>query len=1290
MVGQRYSAYEEQFLMESSYAPGGIVIYYADGDKEIVHVNQYVVDLFECDSVDDFLDYVGGSFRNCVCEDDIDAIENSIWGQVENRNGFDHVFYRIRTKTGRLVVVSDFGRLTHDELHDRPLFQVFVSKVSSTSTMDWLTSLPSMMRFHELARMGTAKMFDNGERPVAIAFDIMGMKSFNTRFGRDEGDRLLCAFADVLRGQFGNEACSRFAEDHFYAFSVEDGIEQRIERIFDDYHNADFERVPPLRVGIYALDAGDDIVAVGFDRAKLACDLDRKTWKSHYEWFTDEMRTAARLRSHVINNLDQAIAEGWIRPYYQAIVRATTGDICNEEALARWDDPEFGMLMPNQFIPDLEDAGLLHKLDMHIVDCVIEDMLTKRKQGVSVVPVSMNFSLRDLLQLDLTQEIAARADAAGIPRGLLRIELTESVASSNPDSLREQLEAMHAAGFEVWMDDFGSGYSSLNTLQEFDFDLIKLDMGFLRGTQGPKQRVILAGVVQAAGKLGVGTLAEGVECAEQAAFLESIGCDMLQGYFCAMPHDLQSIIGHSHGPNDYHREPYAEKAYWSSVSLLSLTDLAESDEKAVDWAPVTEYPACVIECRSGTWRILRSNRPCREFLDSVGVLSLEASDLVANPAECDMDKKFCDAAERSRESGTWEHVGGPWEYGSGYQFYTRSAVSTAGADSFMLVGVPTMLGSSLGAYGDVPVAYAVLRLIFNEDRSEAVDGEYVYANDMYCEMSGVDPNEIVGKRYLKTVTNGSPMWLPYCYRALKENRRVHDMAYGPEFGHWLSFYVAPTPMEDCFVFACALADDERREHEEILKGLDTSALIIEIADTFNGELSYEVAMDHLLESVSRVIHPERLYIYERNEKTTTNTFEWCAPGVTPQIHMLHDIDNAEFELWDELLTQDTVVVIDDVEKLKGVSERMYEKLTRRGIQRTLAIPFYSDSELIGYLGADNYVLDKSLDTRRLLETVSSFVSARIVSQRLLTRVRRLGTHDELTDMLSRRGVDLAIAERLSEHPDEPFALALMDIDDFKIMNDVNGHDVGDKALGLLSDIVKDAFPSHAILGRNGGDEFVAMLQGPDVARIDDILWQIVTADTGFEHEGQHFRTSLSIGYALCPLQAENLRMAYSMANAALYTVKLSGKSGFRRYSHLMKSQYRMQTGFTPRDLAENVPGGVVVHLPGDGKILFANDELIDIFGCQNLSDFMRLTGGTFAGLMHPDDRDRVRQELDAQMTLDDVGHKDFVNYRIVTKQGTVKNVENNGRLVELDSVGKVFYELIVDINERNERNDRFA
>lgn len=1284
MHGPYRENYIERLSVDSERAPGGIMAYYADGDEEIIHVNQYVIDLCECESIDDFLELTQGSFRGFVNAEDVEAAEDSIWGQVDEHDNFDHLYYRVKTKTGKLVSVEDFGRLEERD-GQRPVFHVFIAEMSAGHSVDWLTGLPDIARFNKLSRLAVNTMAKRGEKPAVAALDLVGLKAFNAEYGRDEGDKLLQVFADVLRRHFGSEACSRFAEDHYYAFAPESELQNRIEAVFEDFRTANDGRVLPVRCGAYACEAGEDIIEIGTDRAKIACDRDRKTWKSHLIWFNDELREEERLRIYVLEHVERAIKERWIRPHYQAIVRAATSDLCGEEALARWVDPTYGMLSPAQFIPVLEEAGLQYRVDMHIVDCVIADMVVKREHGVHIVPVSINLSQRDLAQIDIADEIARKADAAGIPRRYLNVEVTESVVSNDINLLKSQISALHEAGFEVWMDDFGSGYSSLNVLQKLDFDVVKLDMQFVSSLEdSEKSRTIIEGIMKTIAQLGVNTLAEGVETEQQARFLESIGCNMLQGYFHSHPITLEEVVDRFEAGHGRHRELPDEAAYWSTIGRLDLIDSASSlDSQRAKTELTTEYPVGVYEYRDDSWRIIRANMPFRSFLDDVGIMPMSASPLKVFSVGPAPEKEFQAAADRCLETDAWEMIAGALEDNSGFRFYIRTVASTAGANAFLVAGVPTMLGAALGAYGDVPAAYAVFRVDVEEGSHEVKASRFIFANTMYCDWVGFERAELVGKTLEMDLPGASPLWYPYSYRAAVLGEFVQDIVYSPEVDHWLNISVAPSPINGCCSYAFSIADDERRERQEMIKGRDTSDHIIDITNALSREGDYETAMNDALEAMSKVVKAEHLYLFEQNGNKTDWVFEWCAEGIKPRLGMLRFLRNLDLSTWLGPFASQEVLAIPDISALPDDRHGIRERLKSVGIENTLTAPLHYMGKTVGYFAADNYKLDDEIDIVRLLKTVSTFIGARIANNRLLEELELAGTHDSLTGLLNRRGVDAAIAEHLAANPGEAFVLALLDIDDFKLANDLHGHAVGDEALRALSRYMRKSLPEGSILGRNGGDELLIMLTGENVAHADEIFQEFTCSEKPYECEGKRYGLSVSLGYAGYPDDADTLASVYTKADAALYSVKLAGKAGCRRFSTDLQTQYRSQLGFTPRDIAENIPGGIMVHsVEGAGEVLFANDELIEMLECDGLADFMDYTNGTFLGIAHPEDIDRVYADLAQQVNLDAVGDKCFADYRILTKKGNVRHVAASGRLVEIENVGKAFYTLVLDRDER--------
>ena len=246
---------------------------------------------------------------------------------------------------------------------------------------------------------------------------------------------------------------------------------------------------------------------------------------------------------YIISHLDQALEERWIKVYYQPITGAKSGKICDAECLSRWDDPEIGFMSPAYFIPILETARLIYKLDIYVLERILEKIKAQMAEGLPIVPHSINLSRSDFESCDIVEEIRRRVDDAGIARDRITIEITESMVGSDFDFMKAQTERFRELGFKVWMDDFGSGYSALDVLQDIRFDLLKFDMRFMqRFEEGDESRIILTELIHMAGKLGIDTLCEGVETEEQAEFLREAGCGRLQGYYFSKPVPYEVII----------------------------------------------------------------------------------------------------------------------------------------------------------------------------------------------------------------------------------------------------------------------------------------------------------------------------------------------------------------------------------------------------------------------------------------------------------------------------------------------------------------------------------------------------------------------------------------------------------------------------------------------------------------------------------------------------------------------------------------------------------------------------
>ncbi len=266
----------------------------------------------------------------------------------------------------------------------------------------------------------------------------------------------------------------------------------------------------------------------------------------------------------------EAVDSGRIRAYFQPVIRSLTQRIMGVESLARWFKPDGCMLSPAEFIPDLERYDLIHELDMEILRqaCVLYDDL--RRRGTPISCVSVNFSRLDFARDDLFEKICAVLEAYKVPREAIHLEITESLMLDDAESFERTFRRFKEAGFSVWLDDFGSGYSSLNVLQNYSFNVIKFDMLFLRKLS-IRGRNMLASLVGMAKTLGIHTLTEGVETIEQRKFLVDIGCEAQQGFYYARPLPKEDLIGLI-DQSPERLETGEDKKYWDEIGRVNFVN----------------------------------------------------------------------------------------------------------------------------------------------------------------------------------------------------------------------------------------------------------------------------------------------------------------------------------------------------------------------------------------------------------------------------------------------------------------------------------------------------------------------------------------------------------------------------------------------------------------------------------------------------------------------------------------------------------------------------------------------
>ena len=409
-------------------------------------------------------------------------------------------------------------------------------ELEKSAKEDRLTGLWNYNYFSELATGRIRAAQGDVSENVLLFVDVHNFKAFNDQRGFEAGDRFLCAIGGYLSDVFSDSLYGRQADDHFVVMTKRAGLEERLGRLNEQVSAYDDEILLGINCGGYRLNASGEDPRNCIDRARYAAHLIKNRFQTVYIEYDEKMSEAYRKRLYVINNIDNAVANGWIVPYYQPVVWSDTKELCGCEVLARWMDPTYGQLFPNEFIPVLEEYRLIHKLDRAIFEFACRDLRASLDAGKPVVPVSLNFSRLDFELMDAVGELDELVKKYGLSKDLIHVEVTESALTDSMTKLTEAINRIKELGYSLWLDDFGSGYSSLNVLKDYQFDVIKLDMRFLSNLENSeKAQILIDCIVKMANRIHMLTLTEGVETKVQAEFLNRVGCDRLQGYLFGKP-----------------------------------------------------------------------------------------------------------------------------------------------------------------------------------------------------------------------------------------------------------------------------------------------------------------------------------------------------------------------------------------------------------------------------------------------------------------------------------------------------------------------------------------------------------------------------------------------------------------------------------------------------------------------------------------------------------------------------------------------------------------------------------
>ncbi|MBO4456179.1 MAG: EAL domain-containing protein [Butyrivibrio sp.] len=476
--------------------------------------------------------------------------------------------------------------------------------------------------------------YSASEDTVIIYLNVMNFKTFNQKYGFAGGNDFLRGMAQELNDIFPDELVARTGGDQFIVLGraiPEEELLDKLEELRMALHKHEKGINAKVKAGIYRAQGDEEDSVIMVDRAKMACDDIIRVYDRDNNFYTEELVKRNELRQYVIDNFENAFKQRYFQVYYQKEIRSVTRKVCGYEALARWLDPKYGIISPAIFVEVLESVHLIHRLDTYIIDQVCHDIRDCIESGYAVEPISVNLSRLDFELCDIMSEIDKCRAKYDIPKKLLHIEVTESAIAGGSDFLGKHIKKFRDAGYEVWMDDFGAGYSSFNNLKDYDFDVVKIDMGFLREFEtNQKAKVILAAIVNMAKELGIHTLAEGVETEEQYEFLLKIGCEKMQGYLFGKPKPIDDFVKSEDFSFDKCEE-FDFCSYYNDIGMVNFLSTAPLRPKTMEI--MIRIPIAIVELDNESVTFIYANEACVEFMHVIGAEGVEEASALASSPE---------------------------------------------------------------------------------------------------------------------------------------------------------------------------------------------------------------------------------------------------------------------------------------------------------------------------------------------------------------------------------------------------------------------------------------------------------------------------------------------------------------------------------------------------------------------------------------------------------------------------------------------------------------------------------
>lgn len=426
--------------------------------------------------------------------------------------------------------------------------RVILNRVNSIIKLRESAALVNQFKYDRLTGLYSKEFFyrkvkerleeDPDEDYTIICSNLENFKLYNDAFGQQAGDQLLQKIAVQAQNMISDGICGRYSADRFL-FLQKSKLERKYRDQFiqeiNNNHPEKFKNIS-MKWGIYEIVDRSILVEQMCDRALLAVDSIKGQYNQYFSVYDDALRGKLLREKAITDAMVTALDEGQFTIYYQPKYSLIDECIAGAEALVRWNHPEWGFMSPGEFIPLFEKNGFISRLDQYVWEQVCAQLKKWREAGYPPFSVSVNVSRTDIYHSQLVETLSRLTEKYEVDPKYLHLEITESVYTENPQQMISTIDKLRQLGFIIEMDDFGSGYSSLNMLGQIKLDILKLDMKFIQNEmEKAEEKSILKDIINMAHRLHLSVVAEGVETQYQMKRLQSMGCDYVQGYYFAKP-----------------------------------------------------------------------------------------------------------------------------------------------------------------------------------------------------------------------------------------------------------------------------------------------------------------------------------------------------------------------------------------------------------------------------------------------------------------------------------------------------------------------------------------------------------------------------------------------------------------------------------------------------------------------------------------------------------------------------------------------------------------------------------